>query len=466
VIFLHQFLSPLIYILLAAAVIAVLIGDPTDAGFIFAVVLLNAGLGTFQEWKAEKSAAALQNLLKVQARVRRRGVERQITADELVPGDIVLLESGNRVPTDLRLLRTTNLSIDESLLTGESLQVEKNRGVMAEDLPIADRLNSAFAGSTVMSGRGVGVVTATGLQTEVGKIAETVTSAETTKSPLIIRMEVFSRQISLVVLVACGLIAGVTLAKGMPYLEVFFLAVALAVAAIPEGLPVAMTVALSIATGRMAKRNVIVRKLTAVEGLGSCTYIASDKTGTLTVNKQTVRLLALPSGERFQASGEGYSGEGEVTAESDGAVSFDASQRLRQLARAAILSGEATLLLDAGEWKHTGDAVDVALLALAYKLGLDPESIRRETVTVGEIPFESERSYAARFYEEEGRLKVAVKGAIEAILPRCTNERITTPDIDAIEPNQVEQEALAMSESGYRVIAVAEGAVALGDEGR
>jgi Ca2+-transporting ATPase len=455
-IILHQFKSPLIYILLAAAVVAVALRDFTDAGFIMAVVLLNAGLGTFQEWRAEQSAAGLQKLLKVVTRVRRDGAERQIEADDLAPGDVVLLESGNRVPADLRLLQVNNLSVDESFLTGESLAVEKHAGTLAPNITVAERLNLAFAGSTVMSGRGAGIVIATGLQTEVGKIAETVTAAETAKPPLVIRMEQFARQISYLVLVACGLLAMVALSKGMPVLDVFFLAVALAVSAIPEGLPVAMTVALSIATNRMARRNVIVRRLTAVEGLGSCTFIASDKTGTLTVNRQTVRLIALPSGESFQASGEGYAGEGTVTGRSGAAASEDAKARLEQLVKAGVICNEASLVHEQGEWKHNGDAVDVALLALGYKMKLDPAAVRGRVKIVGEIPFESERSYAATFYEENGRVRVAVKGAIEVLSPLCRS-MLAAEGAVKIDEEFVEQQSLEMSESGHRFIAIAEG---------
>ena len=456
IIFLHQFLSPLIYILLAAAAVALALGDFTDAGFILVVVLLNAGLGTFQEWKAEQSAAGLQQLLKILTRVRRNGVERQIEAVDLVPGDIVLLESGNRVPADQRLLQVTNLSIDESFLTGESLAVEKIAEPLAADIPVSERANLAFAGSTVMSGRGTGVVVATGLQTEVGKIAETVASADTTKPPLVLRMEKFARQITLVVMGACVLLAIVALAKGMPWLDVFFLAVALAVSAIPEGLPVAITVALSIATKRMAKRNVIVRRLTAVEGLGSCTFIASDKTGTLTVNRQTVRIIVLPSGERFQVSGEGYSGEGKVTTETGEAISDDVRPRLRRVVRVGILCNEATLTLEKDDWQHSGDAVDVALLALGYKVNLEPATVRGSVTIVGEIPFESERGYAATFYEEQGRIKVAVKGALEVLLPRF-HAVLLAEGLAALDEKRIEQESQAISESGHRFIAIAEG---------
>jgi potassium/sodium efflux P-type ATPase len=217
-----------------------------------------------------------------------------------------------------------------------------------------------------------------------------------------------------------------------------------------------MTVALSIATNRMAKRNVIVRKLTAVEGLGSCTFIASDKTGTLTVNRQTVRLIALPSGEQFQASGEGYAGEGEVTAETGAAVSDEAQTRLAQLVKAGVLCNEATLTREADGWKHNGDAVDVALLALGYKLKLEPAAVRKSVNFIGAIPFESERSYAATFYEENGQRKVAVKGALEVLLPRC-QAMLTAEGAVDVDEKKIEQQARAMSETGHRFIAIAEG---------
>ncbi|HEX9667367.1 MAG TPA: HAD-IC family P-type ATPase [Thermodesulfobacteriota bacterium] len=460
---LHQFLSPLIYILLVAGIVSILIGEFTDALFIFVVILLNAGLGTYQEWKAEKSAAALHSLLKIFARARRGGVERQIQAEELVPGDIVLLESGNKVPADLRLIQVNNLTIDESLLTGESLAIEKRKGQLSEDSPVSERSNMAFAASTVTAGRGMGVVVATGIYTEVGKIAKTVTSLEMTKAPLVIRMERFAKKISFVVVGASALLAIIAIAKGIPYIEVFFMAVALAVSAIPEGLPVAMTVALSIAVNRMARRNVIVRKLTAVEGLGSCTYIASDKTGTLTVNQQTVKLIAFPSGERFKVSGEGYVGKGEVFADIGNGLADEARSELEEIAKVSTLCNEASLLRDNGQWKHHGDAIDVALLAFGYKLGIDPDSVRREVETVGEIPFESERRYAANFYGEEGRVKVAVKGAIEAILPFCQTIRVADR-IEWINSKMIEKEALSLSENGYRVLAIASGQVKDGVE--
>ena len=453
-IFLHQFLSPLIYILLAAGTVSLLIDEQTDALFIFAVILLNAGLGAYQEWKAEKSAAALQRLLRIKAHVRRQGREFQLAAEFLVPGDIVLLESGNRIPADMRLLRTRNLAVDESLLTGESQLVGKAPPALQGDLPLSERTNLVFAGSTVANGRATAVVVATGLHTELGKIALAVSASELTKPPLVIRMERFARQISYLVLVFVVLLALISLARGMAAMDVFFMAVALAVSAIPEGLPVAMTVALSIATSRMARRNVIVRKLTAVEALGSCTCIASDKTGTLTVNKQTVKILGLPCGKLFDVTGEGYRGTGTLLGANGQPPSEQDQAFLTSLARAAAICNEGSLLELDGNWEHQGDAVDVALLALAYKAGLDPRRLAAEVDKAGEIPFESERRYAAVAYRLGEETGVAVKGAVEAVLPFCADfqgERACE-----VEAQDIREQALALAEGGYRVIAVAQ----------
>ena len=459
IIFLHQFLSPLIYILLAAGTVALSIGELTDAVFIFAVILLNASLGTFQEWKAERSAAALQQLLSAHARVRRQGEATEIAAKELVPGDVVLLESGSRVPADLRLIGARDLAIDESLLTGESQPVGKNDRTLSGALPVAERVNMAFAASTVTSGRSIGVVVATGLLTEVGRIARAVTGAATAKPPLVIRMERFARQISYLVLGFVGLLALFAHFQGTPWLEVFFMAVALAVSSIPEGLPVAMTVALSIATTRMARRNVIVRKLTAVEALGSCTCIASDKTGTLTVNRQTAKVVSLPDGALFAVSGEGYAGTGEVTTAEGKAPDGPERERLRRLAEAVALCNEGSLVLKEGGWQHHGDAVDIALLALAFKIGVFPKTGQDETEPLGDIPFESERRYAARFHRQDGRIHVAVKGAAEAVLPFCATMQQGNGTVP-LDLARAESETLALAEGGYRVIAVADGRLA------
>jgi len=457
-ILLHQFLSPLIYILLAAALVSVLLDDWVDASFILVVVGLNAGLGTFQEWRAERSASALQLMLKVQARVRRGGRDRRVAADELVPGDIVILESGNTVPADLRLLRVVHLAADESFLTGESVPVPKQVQPVAADVMVNDRTCMTFAGATVTAGRAEGVVVATGLRTEVGRIAASVTATGTTKPPLVIRMEAFARQVSLAVLAVCVVLGALALAQGIAARDVFFLVVALAVSAIPEGLPVAITVALSIATTRMARRSVIVRRLTAVEGLGSCTYIASDKTGTLTVNRQTVRRLVLPGGEHFAVSGEAYDGVGAVTTPDDQVPDASTLHRVDALVLAGVLCNEATLQHDQGQWTHDGDAIDVALLALGYKRGLSPTIARADRVVRAEIPFESERRFAAVFFEHGPHTLVAMKGALETVLPRCRTMRTAEGDV-AIDHAHIEALGRILLQDGYRVLAMAEGTI-------
>ncbi|MDX5480766.1 MAG: HAD-IC family P-type ATPase, partial [Hymenobacteraceae bacterium] len=328
---LHQFKSSIIYVLLVAGVVSLLVGEYSDAGFIFLVLVINAVIGATQEWKAETSAAALRRLIKVKARVKRDNQMKELEAEELVPGDLVYLESGSKVPADIRLLQTNQLSVEEALLTGESLPVLKNDAPapMAQ-LPVADRLNTAFAGTTVMNGRGKGVVVATGLQTEIGLIASSLTRLRASKPSLVQRMERFSRRFSVIVLGTCIGLGVIGFLQGIPIYQLFFFMIAVAVSAIPEGLPIAMTVALSVGTTRMAKRNVIVRKLTAVEGLGSCTYIATDKTGTLTIDQQTARLIVLRSGETYAVTGEGYAGIGEVQDKQQQPVKGDERSKLLQ----------------------------------------------------------------------------------------------------------------------------------------
>lgn len=458
-IILRQFQSPLIYILLLAGIVSLAIGEFTDAIFIFIVLLINAGLGAYQEYRAEQRAAALQQMLKVTARVRRAGGIHEIDAEELVPGDVVVLESGDRVPADIRLTNTGNLAIDESLLTGESVAVNKTSEVFeAEDLPVSDRANIAYMGATVMSGRGTGVVVATGLETEIGKIAEATLNREASKPPLVIRMERFVRVISFVVLGASALLVIISMLQGVPFTEIFFLAVALAVSAIPEGLPVAMTVALAIAVSRMAQRKVIVRQMPAVEGLGSCTLVASDKTGTLTVNKQTVRQVVLPDGKRFDVSGEGYSGEGEATAVDSDALRDDDYEHLRALAKASVLCNEGDLKRVDGEWKFSGDAVDVALLAFGYKLDFDVPALRDDTEMLYNIPFESERQYAAMVYRDADGVEIAVKGAVEKLLEFCEKAWTDAGEV-AIDRQVIADAADALAEEGYRVLAIAQGLI-------
>lgn len=452
---LHQFKNPLIYILVVAGIIAIATGDVKDAVFILAVILLNATIGAAQEWSAERSAHALQQLLRVQARVKRDGEILSVDAVELVPGDVVLLESGDKVPADLRMMQINNLAIDESFLTGESIAADKALKTLDRDTPVSDRRNMAYAGSTVISGRGTGLVIATGKYTEVGKIARRVAEEEGSKPPLILRMEKFSKQISFIVLGFAGLLGVIAFTRGMAIDDVLLLVIAMAVSAIPEGLPVAMTVALSLSTRRMSKRNVIVRKLAAVESLGSCTVIASDKTGTLTVNQQTARALLFPDGHRLTVAGQGYNSDGEITHENGGQLTDREMEQLIELGRNSVFCNEAILSKKDNTWRHSGDAMDIALLSLAYKLNLDPAEIRDKYEKLAEIPFESEKRYAAslhRLNQDEGIL--VIKGATETVLKHCTHAA-TLDGPRKIDCETINKQALGLAEEGYRVLAFA-----------
>lgn len=450
---LRQFKSPLIYILLAAAVVSLLIhpDDPTDAIFIGVVLMLNAVIGGYQEWKAERSTRALQKLLQIRASVLRDGEVLEVDAEDLVPGDVVLMESGNRVPADLRLLTAQGLEIDESLLTGESLPVTKDPAWIGdESAPMGDRHNMAYAGSIVVRGRSKGVVVGTGAATAVGQLALDVLSSTGGKPPLLERMEKFVHVVAYAILGAAAVVTIIgILFRGYGIGEMFMFGVALAVSAIPEGLPVALTLALAIATTRMARRGVIVRRLAAVEGLGSCTLIASDKTGTLTCNELTVREILLPSAKNLSVTGEGFAPIGEVL--HDGQPIHDAKPAgLDDLVRAAVLCNEGDLRQRDGAWVWRGDPTDLALLSLGYKLGQPRESMIREHPQVGEIPFEPERQFAATFNRVNGSIRAFVKGAPERILAMCRLE-------EHADVKELLQQAESMAQRGFRVLALAEG---------
>ena len=455
-ILLHQILNPLIFILIAAGIASLVIGEMADAVFIFIVIVLNSGMGAYQEYSAEKSAHSLQKMLKIRALVLREGQKKEIPAEELVPGDIVFLESGKKVPADIRLLDVSGLEADESFLTGESIAAGKIEGELRQNVPISNRKNMAFAGATITSGRAMGVVTTTGMNTEVGKIAENVSLTESAKPPLVLRMESFTQQISLLVLFFSLVIAFILWLQSTAPAEIFFFVVALAVSAIPEGLPVALTVALSIATSRMSKRHVIVRKLTAVESLGSCTVIASDKTGTLTVNQQTIKLIQLPNENSYKISGEGYNGDGNIKLTATETLDENDKNQLNEISKLGILANEGSLKKENEQWVHYGDAMDVAFLALGFKLKQDPETVRKNFSIIDEIPYESERKFSAAFYKKNGTVYIAAKGAVETILGFCTQSfknGLTVP----LEPENIEQQAIKLAEQGYRVLAVAGG---------
>jgi magnesium-transporting ATPase (P-type) len=475
---LRQFASPLIYILVAAAVVSAMIGDLKDASFIAAVLLLNAVIGTYQEWQAERSSQALRKLLRIHAQVERDGEVREIMSDEVVPGDVLWLESGNRVPADIRLLSSQGLEVDESLLTGESLAVGKDSTWTGPaNATMADRLNMTFAGSLVARGRAKGVVVATGTATSVGQLALDVMGGSGGKPPLLARMERFTNYVAVGTLGASAIIGALgILLGGYTVVDTFFLVVALAVSAIPEGLPVAITVALAVATTRMAKRNVIVRQLTAVEGLGSCTLIATDKTGTLTCNELTVREVCLPDGQVFPVTGQGFLPEGEVQHAGTRAELAEHAQ-LAATIRAVLLCNEADLHHRNGDWIWRGDAVDIAALSLGVKTDQHRERLLDTFPQVSSIPFEPEHQFAASFHQNGERVEVFVKGAPERVMDMCghwlSDEKVSGTIVETAQGvlrttvsdtissrSRAEQVAVGMAARGLRVIAVASGQLA------
>ena len=448
-IFLSQFLNPLIYVLMAAAVISVFTSDVRDAIFIMAIIIFNSVLGTYQEWRAENSAQALRDMVKVITRVKRDGHIYAIDSEELVPGDIVLLESGFRVPADLRLIDVNNLWVEEALLTGESVAVNKTIDTLTggTELSIGDRVNMTFAATTVQKGRGTGVVTEIAKDTQIGLIADSLRMTEPEKPPLVKRMEVFSRKISIIVLVVCLILGLIGFYKGTPLNEVFFLMVAVGVSAIPEGLPIGLTVALAIGTRRMARRNVIVRKLPAVEGLGSCTLIASDKTGTLTMDQQSIRKLYLPGNKRYEVSGQGYNGEGRITGPDGKSVELD--ETLQDFLMGGIMANEGILRKTERGWEHSGDAVDVAFRAVCYKSGKEPSFFNKQVEVIKTQPYESESKFSAVFYKHNDSLKYAMKGALEVVIEK----------IPKAERSAITAISEKMAAGGYRVMALAGGIV-------
>ncbi|HWQ20537.1 MAG TPA: HAD-IC family P-type ATPase, partial [Methanotrichaceae archaeon] len=407
---------------------------------------------------AQRSADALQNMVRTRTQVIRDGDGLEIDAQDLVPGDLVLLEEGSKVPADLRLISDQNLVIDESLLTGESMPVSKDSSaVLNEKTDLADRTNMAFAGTIATRGRGSGIVVATGISTEVGSLAKSLLKKDEAIPPLLSRMKLFTKKITVAVAAASVFVFAVELYRNMPLHEIFLESVALAVSAIPEGLPVTLTVALAIGMRRMARRNVIIRRLVAVESLGSCSFIASDKTGTLTMNQLTVKRIAIPGQEPWEVTGEGMVPEGRIVTAHGDPTEAERSI-LKRLSLACVLDNEGFLGKRDGHWAHHGDTVDVALLVMAHKAGITrPEALVDHPV-VSQIPFESERQFAATLNSRAGRagdeLYASVKGAPERLLKMCSS--MATPDGDLpIDSNLVEEQAEALAGAGYRILAVA-----------
>lgn len=456
-IFLRQFLSPLIYILLVAAAVSLALGLLDDTIFIFGVLLLNAIIGYVQESKAERDIRSLGRMLVTRARVQRSGHTRDVDSSALVPGDVVWLESGTKVPVDLRLISAHGLRVDQSLHTGESLPVEKlPGGALPVETPPSDQSTMVFSGTTVFQGRAEGLVVGTGLNTQVGKIAQQLQHPTHAKPPLIVRMERFSRRIALLVLGLCAVIFAIGFVRGDVWSELLMSALALSVSAIPEGLPVALTVALSIGVHRMARRNVLVRHLEAVEALGSCSVIASDKTGTLTTNQLTAVAGTL-AGQPITVTGAGFSRDGEIRAEHH-VLTLEDHPVLRAYLRAGVLCNEATLNEDDGQLSFQGDPTDIALLVLGLKGDMPPGMTNQHYPRTNVIPFEPERRFAASFHElPQGRGLTVVKGAPEKVLGMCDTMWVSgQAEPVPLDGEQVSAWIEQLTAKGHRVLALAE----------
>jgi Ca2+-transporting ATPase len=425
-VFLRQFASPLIYILLAAAMLAAALGKHEDALVILIVVLVNSIIGTIQEGRAERSMASLRKLSALHVRVLRGGKEEMVAASDLVPGDIMLLAAGDAVGADARLLEAVALEAAEAALTGESLPVAKQIEPLPADTLIADRLNMLFSGTHITAGRGKALVVATGQSTEVGKIARLTTGAVELKTPLEVRMDQFGRQLVVASIVMVALVIAVGLLRGMAVVDILMVAISQMVSLVPEGLPVALTIALAVGMQRMAAKGAIVRRLAAVETLGSTNIICSDKTGTLTKNEMTVTALWLPDGRKIEVSGSGYAPEGTLSC--DGRELVPASDAaLRLLLEAGALCNDSQLVPPTSEetrWRALGDPTESALLTVALKGCIEPTQMRHEWTRRAEIPFDSASKLMATQHGHTHRTnRVFIKGAPEMLLPLCGHAR-------------------------------------------
>lgn len=449
--FFKHFHDLLIYILIAAAGITAALGHWIDTAVILGVVVVNAIIGFIQEGKAEEALEGIRKMLSLNAQTRRDGHWAEVDAGTLVPGDIVRLRSGDRVPADLRLIEATNLRIEESALTGESVPTDKNTEQVAADAGVGDRFGMAFSGTMVAAGRGIGVVTATGPNTELGRINRMIAEVQTLQTPLTRQMAEFSKVLSVVIvaLAALMLLVGVYL-HDFPLGEVFLAAIGFAVAAIPEGLPAILTITLALGVQRMAQRNAITRKLTAVETLGSVTVICSDKTGTLTKNEMTARHVVTRGGF-FDVSGTGYRPEGDITLDGK-AATLSQHDHLHAVIEVAGVANDTHVAEEDGQWKVTGEPTEGALRTLAHKAGFDADTHERHA----SIPFESVNKFMATLNSRpDGQRRILLKGAPDRLLDRCHMELGANGKPEPLDRDFWEGHIDKLSAQGLRVLAAA-----------
>ena len=452
--FLMQFHNLLIYVLLASAVVSSLLGHGVDGAVILGVVLANAIIGYIQEGRAEEALEAIRSMIDPRSSVLRDGRRMTVPAHDIVRGDVVLIEAGDRVPADLRLIRGKNLKIDEAILTGESMPADKRTEGVARDASLGDRASMAFSGTFVAAGQGAGVAVGTGTDTELGRISTMLHGVQTLKTPLIAQMDHFARQLTFVILGAC--VAAFSFAvwvRAYPLSDAFMTMIGLAVSAIPEGLPAILTITLAIGVKRMAARNAIIRRLPAVETLGSVSVICSDKTGTLTRNEMTARVLVTPTG-LHEVTGVGYDPDGAVRRQGE-IVDPTQDPVLGLLLRAAVLCNDAELRLAASGWIVDGDPMEGALVVLGRKAGIDTDLLRKQLPRTDEIPFDAlHRFMTTLHHSHEDGAFVVIKGAPERILEMCTTERHTDGDFP-IDQDAWLDIADNLAAQGQRVLAFA-----------
>jgi P-type Ca2+ transporter type 2C len=448
-VFLAQFKSILILILIGAATLAALIGNTKDALVILAVVLINATVGFYQEYRAEQSLAALKGMLPVRARVRREGEKIEVAAEDLTPGDVVLLEAGDPVPADGRLLLAAGLEVDESALTGESLPVSKQPGVLqAPDVPLAERSNMLYMNTLLTRGRAEIIVTTTGAQTEMGQLSQELAATTEVPTPLQVQLDQLGKRLGAIALTLVGLLSALALWRGDGLAHIALDAIALAVAAMPEGLPVVVTVTLALGMRNMARHQAIVKRLASVETLGCTTVICSDKTGTLTLNQMTARTFFY-QGARFDVAGEGYTTDGEISA-------AGTSSELPDL-QALLLPLVACNDSRVDDGKVIGDPMEAALLVLAHKGGLDAGKVAETLPRLAEIPFDAVHKFMATFHQEGDQVRMFVKGAPDVLLALCTQVLNTTAEspLDETARQQIEAHYAELGKQGLRGLLVA-----------
>ncbi len=443
----HELINPIIIILLVAMAFSFFVGEWLDGFVILGIIMIDAIIGVVQSKRAERIASSLAGMIKVKTKVLRDGTKTEIESKNLVAGDIVFLESGDKISADMRILECSNFTVDEALLTGESINATKQVDSVDEKAPLGDRTCMVFSGSSVITGRAKCVVVETAINTEIGNIAQNLNEVKDEKSPLTIRINKFSKQISLAIIAVAVVIFIIMLIQQNPLKDIVLVVIALAVSAMPEGLPLAVTMALTIASNKMGKNNVVVKHLNAVESLGSCTVIATDKTGTITLNEQTAKLITLPNGKEYEVSGSGYNDNGKLLCDNE-----QDAMHISELAIMGDINNESGLKKKNDKFEYFGDSIDVAFKVLAMKMKVKDKDYKVTSV----IPYESENKYSAVYYEHEGKEYCTVKGSLEKVLGFSTTMLVDGKEVK-LNTKDIEKQNELLASRGYRVIALAQG---------